>query len=300
MAPPQHDASTFSVVIPTRDRAERVVHTIQSLQHLSGAADELVVVDDGSSDDTVARLTALEPAPVVLRSDGTGPATARNLGAGAATGEWLVFLDDDDDPHPDWMELLRSLAASNPWAQYVSVGFERVVAGTVTPVSVLETGPAFGATPANFIAGTFAVRRAAFERAGGFLDGLRCMEFTDLALQLLGTVLPPGTVVHDGNLRPITIHVRPPSARASQSAAVLEEAWHRVRERHPEAFSRDPRFAANQCSTVAVAWLREGETRRGRHWLVQALRTRPNAHDLARLGVSLVPPLRRRQWGSAA
>lgn len=300
MASPQRDASSFSVIVPTRDRAERVVHTVQALQRLSGAADELVVVDDGSSDDTVSQLTALEPAPVVLRSGGTGPATARNLGAGAATGEWLVFLDDDDDPHPDWMERLRSLAASDPEAQYVSVGFERVVADTVTPVSLLESGPAFGARPANFVAGTFAVRRSAFERAGGFLDGLRCMEFTDLALQLFGTVLPAGTILHDGDQRPITIHVRPPSARASQSAAVLEEAWHLVRERHPDAVARDPRFTANQCSALAVAWLREGQTRRGRHWLVQALRIRPNARDLARLAVSLVPPLRRRQWVSDA
>lgn len=294
---PERTGVRVSVVIPTRDRADAVEATVRRLAAMRETPDQVVVVDDGSDDDTAERLSGLEPAPVVVRSDGSGPATARNRGAAVATGDWLVFLDDDDEPHDDWMTTLRALMERRPSLQWVSTGFERDVSGSISPVDLLESGPAFGPTPANFVAGTFAVRRPAFDAAGGFLDGLRCMEFTDLALGLLGERLRPEQVLHDGTNRPITISVRPPEQRSSQRAEVLESSWQRVRTRHTTCFERDRRFAAAQCSTIAVAWLRCGEARRGRRWLREAIRSGRAPVDLLRLLVASVPPARRRVWG---
>jgi len=290
--------ATISVVIPTRNRADLVTRTIRRLGSLPERPDEIVVVDDGSTDDTVERLRRIAPAPILVSGDGSGPATARNRGAGASSGDWVVFLDDDDEPHPEWSAALRRLIDQNPAASYVSIGFERSVDGAPSVVDRLETGPAFGPAPANFVAGTFAVRRQTFEEVGGFLGGLRCMEFTDLALRLLGGHLGAGEIVHDGSIHPLTVHVRPPRQRESQSAEILESSWEQVRSRNPAAFRRDPEFAAAQCSTVAVGWLREGRGRQGRRWLWKAVRIRPNVRDAARLAIALFPPARRRIWGN--
>jgi glycosyltransferase involved in cell wall biosynthesis len=86
-----------SVVIPTRDRCDLVPGTIDSVLRLEGPAFrvEVVVVDDGSVDRTPEVLAAY---PVrVVRTDGVGISAARNLGIYAATGEFLLFLDHDDE-----------------------------------------------------------------------------------------------------------------------------------------------------------------------------------------------------------
>ena len=88
-----------SIVIPTYDRAAGLRSVLQTLARQSAAPDtfEVVVVDDGSRDDTAAMLAAIEVPYrlVVERQRNAGPAVARNRGIAAAGGRWCIFLDDD-------------------------------------------------------------------------------------------------------------------------------------------------------------------------------------------------------------
>jgi glycosyltransferase involved in cell wall biosynthesis len=92
--------SSVSVVIPTRNRWTLL--SARALRSALGQEDvdvEVVVVDDGSTDETPARLADLrDPRVTALRGGegGSGVAHARNLGIESAGGEWIAFLDDDD------------------------------------------------------------------------------------------------------------------------------------------------------------------------------------------------------------
>jgi glycosyltransferase involved in cell wall biosynthesis len=87
----------ISVVIPTRDRWALLRTTLGGALGQRGVHHEVIVVDDGSRDETPVRLAALgHPHLRVLRSDRVGVAAARNRGLAAARGEWVAFLDDDD------------------------------------------------------------------------------------------------------------------------------------------------------------------------------------------------------------
>jgi len=102
------EAPTFSVVIATRDRRDRVTRLIRSLSTQPQPWPiELVVVDDGSDDGTVDRLRELAselPMLVPTAVDTPrGPAHARNVGWRAATGAYVAFTDDDCDPQPGWL-----------------------------------------------------------------------------------------------------------------------------------------------------------------------------------------------------
>ncbi len=97
------------MVIPTRDRLPLLTEALESLQRQRHTDWEAVVVDDGSRDETVARLQewgASDPrVRVVVREDEpAGGNRCRNLGFAASTGEFLIFLDDDDALSPRCLE----------------------------------------------------------------------------------------------------------------------------------------------------------------------------------------------------
>ena len=92
----------FSVIVPTHQRRERVVHNVEALAGQELASFEAIVVVDGSTDGTAAALRELDlPFPLtVVEQDNQGAAEARNAGARAAVGEILLFLDDDMEAAP--------------------------------------------------------------------------------------------------------------------------------------------------------------------------------------------------------
>lgn len=85
-----------SVIIPTYNRAAMVMEAIESVLAQSYADRELIVVDDGSTDDTEAAVAAFLPQFTYVYQEHQGVSAARNRGAAIARGEYLAFLDSDD------------------------------------------------------------------------------------------------------------------------------------------------------------------------------------------------------------
>jgi len=100
-----------SVIIPTYNRSALICDTLSSIAAQSWPSIEIILVDDGSSDDThavVSRWHAAHPSAALqmICQPNRGPANARNLGAGLASGEFIYFIDSDDLIVPDAIELL--------------------------------------------------------------------------------------------------------------------------------------------------------------------------------------------------
>jgi cellulose synthase/poly-beta-1,6-N-acetylglucosamine synthase-like glycosyltransferase len=97
-----------SVIIPTYNRAGRIAHCLNALRDQDCALGfEVIVVDDGSTDDT-REVLARYPEVKVLRQANAGPAAARNRGVRGASGEIVLFTDDDCEPFPNWLtEMLK-------------------------------------------------------------------------------------------------------------------------------------------------------------------------------------------------
>lgn len=92
------------VVIPTRDRATLVMRAIDSVLAQSKAARQIIVVDDGSEDDTLARLKTYGGAISIVKADGDGVSSARNRGVEVGKSPWIAFLDSDDTWAPEKLE----------------------------------------------------------------------------------------------------------------------------------------------------------------------------------------------------
>jgi glycosyltransferase involved in cell wall biosynthesis len=95
-----------SVVVPTRDRPNRLARCLTALERQTAhEATEIVVVDDGSKEaSAVESVLAGRPGIRLVRQSAAGPAAARNTGTRAARGRYVCFTDDDCEPRPDWVE----------------------------------------------------------------------------------------------------------------------------------------------------------------------------------------------------
>ncbi|MEW6186166.1 MAG: glycosyltransferase family A protein, partial [Thermodesulfobacteriota bacterium] len=93
-----------SVIIPTYNRAEFVIQAVESVFKQTFADFELILVDDGSSDETRAALEPYSDCITYLYQSNRGVSSARNLGLKIAQGKWLAFLDSDDLWLPEKLE----------------------------------------------------------------------------------------------------------------------------------------------------------------------------------------------------
>lgn len=129
-----HSAIRFSIVIPLYQKAGTIGRALDALVKQSYPATEVVVVDDGSTDGGAA--IALEyqrddrlPMLRLIRQENAGVACARNRGIEAPSGEWIGFLDADDEYATDYLETIRSLLEHYPEAGWAATGYRRRGAG---------------------------------------------------------------------------------------------------------------------------------------------------------------------------
>jgi glycosyltransferase involved in cell wall biosynthesis len=153
-----------SVVIPARNAAATLGPTLDAL---TGLGAEVVVVDDGSHDETVSLAERHPAVTQVVRVARLGPGAARNAGVAVTSGEVLAFLDADCVPAPGWMEA---------GAHALKEGAD-LVQGRVDPDPGAARGPfsrtlSVSAAWGLFESANLFVRRSWFDRAGGFPEGI--------------------------------------------------------------------------------------------------------------------------------
>jgi glycosyltransferase involved in cell wall biosynthesis len=187
MTPPQ-----ISVVIPTYNYGRFVTSAVESALAQTYADREVIVVDDGSTDDTRQRLAPFLDRIRYIYQDNGGLSAARNTAIRAAAGAWIALLDADDVWHPRKLELqIRCLSTQGPevgllgtdsftdqrasWPE-VSDGAAQVVRFTLDDVVGLHC---FGPSSAL-------IRKACLEQVGLFDSALRSVEDRDMWIRLAG------------------------------------------------------------------------------------------------------------------
>lgn len=104
--------SSFSVVLPTYNRATLVCRAVESVLAQTVPPREIIVVDDGSTDDTAEALAAFGDAIRYVRQENSGCSAARNRGVAESAAEWIAFLDSDDTWTPAHLESMTEAIVS--------------------------------------------------------------------------------------------------------------------------------------------------------------------------------------------
>lgn len=180
-----------SAVIPVKNRPALIIQAIGSCLGQTVPPDEIVVVDDGSTDETPEIVMELARGDsrikLVRRALSGGAAAARNEGAARASGAWLAFLDSDDRWHGGKIARQLDLAARHPDAPAIFCGIRYAYAARKARIGIPP--PIVGhadLTVSNVLASTSAafVRRDRFDAVGGFDAALPNCEDWDLWLKL--------------------------------------------------------------------------------------------------------------------
>lgn len=188
-----------SVIIPTYNRSSSVCESIESALGQTHPDCEVIVVDDGSTDDTAEILAGYGDRIRFVRQENAGPSAARNRGFAESKGGIIAFLDSDDTWLPDKIERQVALMERGGPEMVCCVCNARVLgvdgadAGTTFGFAALRPGFTEGewSNPQEVLATRFllfnqvaAIRREAFERVGGFNEKLRLLEDYEMALKL--------------------------------------------------------------------------------------------------------------------
>jgi glycosyltransferase involved in cell wall biosynthesis len=248
---------------------------LESLFALTFTDYEVIVVDDGSTDDTDRVVAGFGSRLRPLKQANRGPGAARNFGASQAKGEYLAFLDSDDVLFPWSLQKYAEIIAACGKPAFIAgkpFRFGHVIELT-TACDERQSAESFGDYYASgdqwrwWGASSFVVRRDAFQAVGGFTDEWINGEDADLAMRL---------GVSSGFVQitaPHTFGYREHAASAMKDTRrTLAGAWHQVR---AEQQARYP----------------GGPDRARERWQILTRHIRPVALDCLRLG------LRQDAWG---
>ena len=294
---------TFSIVITAYQAAETIAAALDSALAQTLPAHEVLVVDDGSTDDLAGALRPYEDRIRVVRRENGGGAAARNTGAEAANGDFMAVLDADDAYHPRRLEVIAELARQRPELDLITTDARLVVGGkgvgtfaTHTPFVAEHQRTAIFET--CFVGGWPAIRLSRLEAIGGFDESFRIAYDWDCWLRAIldgaevGFSAEPfyDYVLHEGSLsasrapslweraRLLEKAARNPNLRESERPA-LERALRMHRSRAVMADVQDSLYAATPRRRLA------------RHALSRQLELR--ARETALLAAA-APPLARR------
>jgi glycosyltransferase involved in cell wall biosynthesis len=124
----------ISVVVTTYNQAAYIEQTLQSVLAQTYHPYEVIVVDDGSTDDTPNRIAPFEDRIVYIRQKNQGVASSRNTGIRQARGEYIAFLDGDDLWDPEKLSVQVAVARLYPDSGLIAVdGSEFDAGGTISP-----------------------------------------------------------------------------------------------------------------------------------------------------------------------
>jgi glycosyltransferase involved in cell wall biosynthesis len=181
---------TISVIIPAWNAERHIARAIDSVLAQTRPAEEIIVVDDGSTDGTAEAVRAFGTRVQLICQPNGGASVARNTGIAAATGQWIAFLDADDEWLPEKLRLQAERHQQYPALQWSFTRLEWARPEWPThrlahPDAAPKTG-VFEDYLAAYCAGFFMstitvmVHRSVFEAVGGFEPGMKRAQDNDL------------------------------------------------------------------------------------------------------------------------
>jgi len=269
---------TVSVIIPTYNRAELVSRAIQSALDQTHPPLEIIVVDDGSTDDTKETVREFAERDSRVKYIGhetnRGVSAARNTGILSAQGEYIAFLDSDCYWLPEKIEKQLKVFKQGG-SRLGAVASGAVNIGGNSPGIKIKDAP-MGDVYKNLLLGfwpggppVMLIKKECFETVGLFDEQMPSAEDNDLYIRIakyyhFGIVAEPLVEIDRGT----------PDGLSSNSAALFQ-GRKRILEKYEKEFPRTSPLRSQCSSYVGRVYCAQGDMKQGRRYLRQALLADP-------------------------
>ena len=282
----------FSVIIPTYNNSSKISRTVNSVLNQNFQDLELIIIDDGSTDDTEEKLEAFvekDKRIRYLKKDNEGVAAARNKGANLAQGKFLVFLDGDDTVGDQWLQDFHDLQIPGD-VGYLSCGY--ILYGTSHQPRLIR---GVSSEKYSSLAGTFAILKEVFEEIGGYDTNLKQSENFEMTaraveyceknhLKILFTDKPNFIWQHSKSAD----QTRQRDEYRAQATLYLHEKYSEGGVFH---FKKNDFIISS-----AVNFTRAGRFKEARKIFYRIFREKPSLNNFLRILVFETPYLRRKKW----
>lgn len=174
----------FSIIIPVYNSGATIGRAIECIQNQEYTNWELILVDDGSTDNTIGAINEYlnEERIQYFHQKNSGAGAARNQGAMKATGDYLIFCDSDDEFSSKMLSAYCEIIQGDD-VGIAFAGYFNSEANKVVPPK--KKGRYFSGKRVSCLASTWAVKKSLFEKAGGYEDSLKQSQNWELMLRLV-------------------------------------------------------------------------------------------------------------------
>ncbi|MFM7681358.1 MAG: glycosyltransferase family 2 protein [Bacteroidota bacterium] len=247
----------FSVIIPSYNRAHLLPKAIQCVLNQTFTSYELIIVDDGSSDTTkeIVESYLIHPHIKYLYQSNNGVCAARNTGARNAVGQFIVFLDSDDEVSPNWLHDFFLVSQLDSF-DVVFCDMEEV-SDRGERRRVLAKKPYANRNVLGlFLAGVFAIKKTLFDEIGGYDELLKFGENTELGIRLRMKD------IHMGFTEACNFFYKISIGEGGKNSRNKMESNIRIVEKHTEYFKKNPNTKRLFLQVAAVSAIKIGEYRK--------------------------------------
>jgi glycosyltransferase involved in cell wall biosynthesis len=260
----------FSIIIPTYNRVHILQEAINGTLNQTFEDFELIISDDGSTDGTNKMVEASTDARVkYLFHPNQGVCSARNEGAKQAKGEFLIFLDSDDQVAPSWLaDFYTQIMAKN--ASLVFADITKIFPNRKKTELIRAAYP-YNGKPGNglFLCGAFCLSAPLFWKAGGYDPLMTYGENTELSFR----VFQHRPVCAFTNKVGLFYHLSNEGGSKNMKNLLASNLY--ILKKHEAIFLSNKKMTRLYLQNTGVAAIRLGEIRQGKALILKALKLQP-------------------------
>lgn len=282
----------FSIIIPTFNDEQKIERALKSVINQTYSKWNLIIVDDGSTDNTEQKVQPYLSNPRIkyFKQTNSGVSVARNTGVHNSTGEFIVFLDSDDEVKPNLLSDFKDIIEISPNVGFMSCGML-----LLEEEKLPRLQPGISTFKYSVMPGSFSIKREVFEGIGGYDTNLKQSENWEMTARALKYCVDNNFKIENiSNCNLIYHHHKTPEqtrVRDEHRARATFYLYQKYKESGVLHFKKDDFLVAS-----AVNYTRAGNFKKARSIFYKILGEKPTLANLLRIGVFEIPFLRRKKW----
>lgn len=291
---------SVSIIIPTYNRERLLRRSINSIVKQTFTDWELVIADDGSTDNTKSMVESYEDDRIHYRyQNNNGAASARNMGVAVAKAGIITFLDSDDEADPAWLSKMVGVLKSKEQTGIVCCGIQMLNTSGMKMRQEFPKalGTVRGGQVGRFTTGgVYMLLKTIFQKSGGFDEKLLSGQHTELSYRLVPACISAGYKIENVH-EPLIRQYLHDEKRITTNPRSKMMGSLRTFKKHEKLFEKDINRKVNYLSVAGINAIKLGKVKTARKILKRALKLKPfSSRLLIRYAFTFLGPLRRYVW----